>query len=164
MRHPQGRAERGEEQLRRLAQPERAIGGDDRPLVAQDHQPGIGADQEAGPEAHADDQEQDGRDGIVAARHDVSQRIAQQQAEHGDDQRGPKGIEHHAGIERGREDAAIVGQADRRIGDAEHEHIADRQDEQQDEEAGGGGEQQPRPSQPYPAAARARAMRQPLRR
>jgi hypothetical protein len=143
VRHPEGRAERGEQELRRFAPSGDGICRRHRTLVAEDHQPGIGADHEAGPEAQADHDKKDDRDRVVAPGHHVGERIAQSEAGERNDERRLERVEHHVGVERNGQQAAIVIERYLRIGDAEQQHIADRNDEQKDDAYRCRGDQQP---------------------
>jgi hypothetical protein len=109
------------------------VGRCHRPFVAENDQPGISADNESGPEAQAHRGEKNDRHGIVASRHHVGERIAQREACDCDDQRGTEGVDHHVGIERNGEEAAVMIERERRVGDAEKQYVADRNDEQHDD-------------------------------
>ena len=124
-------------------QPAKRVEAGNRPLVAENHQPGIGSHHEAGPEAHADRDQEDDRDPVVAARHHVGERIAEQQAGDRDDQRGLERVEQHAAVERNGEYPPIMLERHRRVGHAEQQHVADRNDEQQDDREHGRRHQQP---------------------
>src|SRR5882757_6179453 len=98
----------------------------DRPLVAENDEPGIGANDETGPEAQTHGEEQDDRHDVVAARHDIGERIAENEASKRDDQRRLESVDHHACIEGDGEQPSVVIERYARIRDAEQENVPDR--------------------------------------
>ena len=84
------------------------------------------------------------RDPVVAARHHVGERVAEQQAGDRHDQRGLERVEQHAAVERDGEYPPIVLERYRRVGHAEQQDVSDRNDEQHDDREHGRRHQQPR--------------------
>ena len=153
--------ERSEQQLRRRPEAGGRIERVHRTAVAEDDEPRVGAHHKADPEAHADGDQERNREPVVAPRHDVGERIAEPEAAERDDERHLERVEHHVGVERHGDQPPVILEREPRIGEAQQQHIADRNDKEHEEIERGRRYQQPGRDGRARAAARRLRLRGP---